>query len=161
MLYLNLYLIMGAQFQYVTPCSDFSTEYLLSNLVLNNQKILRLLRPGKKKTIKKKEKLVETQRLVGGAHETCHILGMAWEVEDGIGERSDCRHARLGTIGLGAPNWPPFLSNQTRRRTRVPFQGAGVNKVYVRKTPLAIPHGSGVGCNTTSPFAGSRHCINT
>ena len=37
--------------------------------------------------------------------------------------------------------------------------GAGVNKVSVRKTPLAIPQGIGVGSNTTSPFAGSRHYI--
>ena len=29
----------------------------------------------------------------------------------------------------------------------------------VRRTPLAIPQGNGVGCNTTSPFAGSRHYV--
>ena len=38
-------------------------------------------------------------------------------------------------------------------------RGDGVNKVYVHRTPLAIPQGSGVGCNTTSPFGGSRHYI--
>ena len=38
--------------------------------------------------------------------------------------------------------------------------GAGVNKVSVRRTSVAIPQGSGVGCNTTSPFAGSRHYVN-
>jgi hypothetical protein len=30
--------------------------------------------------------------------------------------------------------------------------GARVNRVFVRRTSLAIPQGSGVGCNTTSPF---------
>ena len=32
-----------------------------------------------------------------------------------------------------------------------------MNKVSVRRTSLAIPQDSGVGCNTTSPFAGCRH----
>jgi hypothetical protein len=36
---------------------------------------------------------------------------------------------------------------------------AGVNKVSVRRTSLAMPQGSGVGCNTTSPFSGSRHYV--
>ena len=36
------------------------------------------------------------------------------------------------------------------------LSGAGVNKVSVRRTSVAIPQGSGVGCNTTSPFVGSR-----
>ena len=39
------------------------------------------------------------------------------------------------------------------------YRGAGVNRVFVRKTPLAIPQSIGVGCGTTSPFAGRRHCI--
>jgi hypothetical protein len=34
---------------------------------------------------------------------------------------------------------------------------AGVNKVSVRRTPVTKPQGIGVGCNTTSPFTGSRH----
>jgi hypothetical protein len=34
-----------------------------------------------------------------------------------------------------------------------------VNRVYVRKTSLAIPNDSGVTCNTTSRFAGSRHYV--
>lgn len=34
------------------------------------------------------------------------MIGSGWEVKDGLGERSDCQHARLGTIGFSAPNWP-------------------------------------------------------
>ena len=45
---------------------------------------------------------------------------------------------------------------QQQLRSRL---GAGVNKVYVRRTSVAIAQGSGIGCNTTSPFAGSRHYV--
>ena len=42
-----------------------------------------------------------------------------------------------------------------------PLLGAGVNRVSVRRTSSTIPQGSGVGCNTTSPFSGSRHYVGT
>ena len=45
---------------------------------------------------------------------------------------------------------------QQQLRSRL---GAGVNKVYVRRTSVAIAQGSGIGCNTTSPFVGSRHYV--
>ena len=37
--------------------------------------------------------------------------------------------------------------------------GAGVNKVSIRMTSVAILQGSGNGCETTSPLAGSRHYV--
>ena len=46
-----------------------------------------------------------------------------------------------------------------KKKNSGPSVGAGVNKVSVRRTSVAIPQGSGVGCNTTSPFAGSRHYV--
>ena len=52
-----------------------------------------------------------------------------------------------------------FNTTGRKKKNSGPARGAGVNKVYVHRTPLAIPHGSGVGCNSTSPFAGSRHYI--
>jgi hypothetical protein len=44
-----------------------------------------------------------------------------------------------------------------KKKNSGPLVGAGVNKVSVRTTSVAKPQGSGVGCNTTSPFVGSRH----
>ena len=47
----------------------------------------------------------------------------------------------------------------TEKKNSGPCVEVGVNRVSVRRTPFAIPQGSGVGCNTTSPFAGGRYCI--
>jgi hypothetical protein len=52
-----------------------------------------------------------------------------------------------------------MLVMEEEEEVRSPL-GAGVTRVYVRRTSLAIPQGNyGVGCNTTSPFAGSRHYV--
>jgi hypothetical protein len=44
-----------------------------------------------------------------------------------------------------------------KKKNSGPYEGPGVNRVYVCRTSLAILHDSGVGCNTISPFARSRH----
>jgi hypothetical protein len=52
-----------------------------------------------------------------------------------------------------------FANHLVEEEELQPFSGDGVNKVSVRRTTVAIPQGSGVGCNTTSPFSGSRHYV--
>ena len=51
------------------------------------------------------------------------------------------------------------MDNEEEEEVLQSLRGPGVNRVYVHRTSLAIPQGSGVRCNTTSPFAGSRHCV--
>jgi hypothetical protein len=51
-------------------------------------------------------------------------------------------------------------TKETGLKRRTPtLRGARVNKVSICRTSLAIPQGSGVGCNTTSSFSGSRHYV--
>jgi hypothetical protein len=46
---------------------------------------------------------------------------------------------------------PRYQAEEEELQPRV---GAGVNKVFVRRTSVAKPQGIGVGCNTTSPVKG-------
>ena len=52
--------------------------------------------------------------------------------------------------------WRVVVLEEEELRCRL---GAGVNKVFVHRTSVVIPQGNGVGCDTTSPFAGSIHYV--
>ena len=54
---------------------------------------------------------------------------------------------------------PRKKKKEKKKKNFGPSNGAGVNNVYVRRTSAATPQGSDVGCDTTSPFAGSRHYV--
>ena len=84
------------------------------------------------------------------------------ELNDGKWKHMYPTSSKICEMGLCPWGWTLYIKARgfqvTQEEEELRFlSGAGVNKVYVRKTSVAKPQGNGVGCNTTSPFTWSRH----